>query len=69
MNKERIIKNWVTTIIGVSLIGISVWFVVIDKMPWWGLIPMGTFGGWFMYAKDSTFKKAFEKLSIFQAKS
>lgn len=69
MTKERIIKSWITTFIGVSLIGISVWFVYIDKMPWWSLVPMGIFGGWFIYAKDTAFKKAFEKLNTFISKS
>jgi hypothetical protein len=62
--KERIVKNWITTVIGIAIFAVSVWFVKGGEMPWYGLIPMGVFSGWFIRAKHAAFKEAFDKLNL-----
>lgn len=62
--KERLINNWITSIMSVLLFFGSFALVMYDKMPWYGLMPMAVVCGWLLYAKDSSFKKAFNKLNI-----
>lgn len=60
---ERLIKNWITTLMGIALFATGVIFVMNDKMPWYGMIAFSIASGWLMYAKDANFKKAFNKLN------
>lgn len=58
------LKNWITTVIGVIVMVVAIWFVKSGDMPWWGIIPLGIFSAWMVYAKDSDLKKAFNKLKF-----
>lgn len=58
------LRNWITTVIGIILIAVAIWFVRTGDMPWYGIIPVGIFSAWLIYAKDADVKKAFKKINI-----
>jgi dolichyl-phosphate-mannose--protein O-mannosyl transferase len=58
---ERIIKHWITSIIGLIIMAASVYLFFHGRLSAWELVPGALLGAFFFWAKDNMIRRVTSK--------